>query len=336
MRLHLTHPKLTLLIIMLHAPSVKAGTLDGQIYDGSGFEQQGYVDVTVTPASHVLRTSSDGRFTLPGLPPGEYIVTLTQEGRLPEALTVQIREDQPTSVNAHLFKKEPANKPAPRSKDWPWMSVDEWYLKHAVHKARSNAGKLDLIFFGDSITEHWQTTGASIWRAWLKTDHAAAMGIGGDTTQNLLWRLTDNQQLNEVRPAAIILLIGTNNFGISKHRPDEVAEGIKANIELLQSIFPDSQILLLGILPRSYEPDTNVRRLIRQVNSDIADLDKHDQIHFIDLESAFIDKDGHTKTELFQPDQTHLTEDGYRELSIQLESALTSILGPDQARNLFH
>src|SRR5215211_6211669 len=92
-----------------------------------------------------------------------------------------------------------------------------------LEKARR--GGIDVYFVGDSITRRWGTNDDQYkeflanWRKNFFGWNAANFGWGGDTTQNILWRLS-NGELENVNPKIIVVLAGTNNVGNKSPRED--------------------------------------------------------------------------------------------------------------------
>ena len=91
-------------------------------------------------------------------------------------------------------------------------------IAHTQLLDKARRGGIDVYFEGDSITRRWGTSDTA-YREFL--DHwtrsffgwnAANFGWGGDTSQNILWRLTDGE-LDDVHPKVIVLMAGTNNVG---------------------------------------------------------------------------------------------------------------------------
>src|SRR5262249_47485605 len=82
--------------------------------------------------------------------------------------------------------------------------------------ASPNKGRIDVYFVGDSITRRWRATDypqfLANWNENFFGWNAANFGWGGDTVQNILWRL-QNGELEGVHPKVIVLLAGTNNVG---------------------------------------------------------------------------------------------------------------------------
>lgn len=101
-----------------------------------------------------------------------------------------------------------------------------------MHELKEMTPPPNLILYGDSIIEAWRETsvGCPIVKhrkerrpvggnlvAFRKVfieryGPTVAMGIAGDTTGNLLWRL-QNGEVPEVQPGAIVVHIGINDFG---------------------------------------------------------------------------------------------------------------------------
>ena len=103
----------------------------------------------------------------------------------------------------------------------------------------------DVIFIGDSITAGWLGKGKDVWAKYYSSRHPLDFGIGGDKTQNVLWRL-DHMAVQSLRPKAAVILIGTNNVS---NTPEEIAAGVKAVISKTLATFPDVKIILVSIMP---------------------------------------------------------------------------------------
>ena len=73
------------------------------------------------------------------------------------------------------------------------MSVQAWNDRHAKHLEMIKSGGGDLLFVGDSITEGWGGAGKEVWAKEYAPGKAINIGIGGDTTQNVLWRLANGE-----------------------------------------------------------------------------------------------------------------------------------------------
>ena len=89
-------------------------------------------------------------------------------------------------------------------------------LAHEQLLEKAKKGGIDIYFEGDSITRRWGATDypemLANWKQNFFGWNAADFGWGADTTQNILWRLS-NGELDGVNPKVIVLLAGTNNVG---------------------------------------------------------------------------------------------------------------------------
>ncbi len=78
------------------------------------------------------------------------------------------------------------------------------------------------------------------------------IGFSGDRTENVIWRL-QHGELEKINPKIALLLIGTNNTD-GNHFPTinnsyELEEAIWKICEIIKEKLPNTEILLLGILP---------------------------------------------------------------------------------------
>lgn len=78
------------------------------------------------------------------------------------------------------------------------------------------------------------------------------LGIAGDTTPNLLWRLQNGELPPTLDPRIFVVLIGTNDLGRDWCSPENIVAGIIRVVEELLHQRPHSQVLLHGLLPRTF------------------------------------------------------------------------------------
>jgi lysophospholipase L1-like esterase len=219
-------------------------------------------------------------------------------------------------------KEDPAI-PSPRNKEYGWMSIATWKSMHEKHLKRTQEGKVDLLFLGDSITQGWGDN--VVWKKYYTPRNAANYGIGGDTTQNVLWRI-NNGAIEGLTPKVVVLLIGTNNFGLEGDKPEDVGRGITAIVKTLREKLPQTKVLLLGILPRDEKPGTSSRQKIAAVNEAIAKLDDGQNVRYFHFGDKFLNADGTLPKELM-PDFLHLSEKGYSVWAESMEPLLKQLLG---------
>ena len=71
----------------------------------------------------------------------------------------------------------------------PVERSDSHAARHEEQMRRADWGGWELLFIGDSITEGWEGDGAAVWQESYGEREALNLGIGGDRTQHVLWRL---------------------------------------------------------------------------------------------------------------------------------------------------
>jgi lysophospholipase L1-like esterase len=207
--------------------------------------------------------------------------------------------------------------PAPRD--------EKWMARHERFNERVREGDVDLIFLGDSITQGWEGAGKDVWGRYYGTRKAVNLGIGGDQTQHVLWRL-DHGNVDGIKPKAAVVMIGTNNSGGDRSTAPEMVDGVTAVMETLRAKLPGTRILLLGIFPRG-ERFNDQRGKILQVNQTIQKLDDGDFIRYLDIGHRFLEKDGSLSREIM-PDFLHLSPKGYEIWAESIEETLAEMMGP--------
>jgi lysophospholipase L1-like esterase len=218
-----------------------------------------------------------------------------------------------------LQAKENPWEPAPRVREYAWMSTASWKARHEAFLKRAKEGKCDLLFLGDSITEGWGSN--AVWKKAYAPRNAVNFGIGGDTTQNVLWRI-QNGELDGLAPKAVVLMIGTNNFGLHGDAPGDVAKGVAAVVKTLREKLPRAKVLLLGVFPRDEKPGTGGRKKILELNAELAKLGG---VTFLDIGPKFLAPDGTLPKET-APDFLHLSEKGYQIWADAIEPELSKLL----------
>jgi lysophospholipase L1-like esterase len=184
-------------------------------------------------------------------------------------------------------------------------------------------GDAEVIFIGDSITQGWEGEGKAAWADNFAPLKAVNLGIGGDQTGHVLWRITEGKELEPIKPKAAVLMIGTNNMG--GHTAQQIAGGVKAIVEELRKQKPEMKILVLGIFPRSPKADDKVRDKIKEANATIAKLDDGKSVFYKDIGEKFLEKDG-TLDKKIMPDFLHLSKEGYAIWATAIKDDLAKLL----------
>ena len=208
--------------------------------------------------------------------------------------------------------------PVPRDANWK-IRAD------LLDKRVKETPDAELLFIGDSITQGWEGGGAKeVWAKFYAKRQAVNLGIGGDRTQHVLWRLI-NAPLDGVKPKVAVVMIGTNNSNAEDNTPGQIIDGIAAIIAKLRERLPNTKILLLGIFPRS-ENFTAQRGKLTQINQVLAKMDDGKNVHYLDIGHQFLTSAGVLPAEIM-PDYLHLSPQGYQMWADAIEPKLAELLG---------
>ena len=200
-----------------------------------------------------------------------------------------------------------------------WLKIHEGLVK----TVQANQGPVDVLLVGDSITIQW---GAS-WAKQFPDRKAANIGIGGDKTQNVLWRL-DHGGVDGLNPRAIVLMIGNNNmFFTPETGVAAAAQGVKACLANLREKFPEADVVVAKILP-CHAPKVRFYEDILLTNAEIDQLklDADPKVKVLDLTQDFLNADGTIKADLFTSDKIHLSLAGYEAYANRLKPLLDASL----------
>jgi lysophospholipase L1-like esterase len=226
----------------------------------------------------------------------------------------------------------PGDQASPRS-DRNSMVAHEQLLE------KTKKGRIDVYFEGDSITRRWGASDVQYskflenWRTNFFGWNAADFGWGGDTTQNVLWRL-QNGELDNIDPKIIVLLIGTNNVGNKSpinnvdERAADVTKGIRAILDLMQRKAPRATIVLMSVFPRN--DNMEVMPIINLINANIAKFADGKKIRFLNINDRLADSSGKLFEGMTNSDKLHLDVKGYQVWADALKPIFTELLGPPE------
>jgi beta-glucosidase len=201
-----------------------------------------------------------------------------------------------------------------------------------LQRASESPGVYDIEFIGDSITQGWEGNppngGKDVWQEFYGQRKVINMGVGGDRTEHVLWRIQQGQ-LDGIKAKAAVVMIGTNNSnknrdGTEQYTESDILEGVTAIVNEIRRRQPDTKILLLGIFPRGKTFSTQRGKLL-QVNQALACLDDGQHIFYIDFGSRLIENDGSISPSMMR-DALHPGEKGYRIWAYAIEPKLKEIL----------
>lgn len=189
-------------------------------------------------------------------------------------------------------------------------------------RAKTDGPNASLVFIGDSITEGWEGSGKAVWEGELGKWNPLNLGVGGDQTQHVLWRL-QNGQLERLNPKVVVLLIGTNNVG--GMNASEIADGINAIVRMIHTKSPETHIIVMKVFPRDEKPGTEWRNKLTEVNRLVAERVHYRNVEFLDINEKLLEPDG-TISKATMPDFLHLTPKGYETWAAALKPLLEKYL----------
>lgn len=222
-----------------------------------------------------------------------------------------------------------------------------WADRHkAVLEAVKSRPDTQLLLIGDSITNNYDKANPPdenfqpTWKQFYEPRKALNLGFSGDTTANVLWRL-DHGEVDGLHPKAAVLLIGTNNTSPHLNQTAEQTEsGIDAVVADLEERLPDTNILLLGILPSDLSDAKTDRD--RSINQYLATCyGENPRVTYLDISAIFYsnrdrdhDKTGALNAALFYDPRLpqhgkplHPDTNGQRRMAEAIEPTLAKIMG---------
>ena len=177
-----------------------------------------------------------------------------------------------------------------------------------------------IVFLGDSIFEKWNK---ELYGHFFSKFQPVNFGSSEYTTKDLLIFL-ELTGLHGIKPDVIILSIGTNNSE-NNYTTTQTLNEITKIIELLYELTPNSEIILLGILPRGKVPEDRKRILNDYVNKKLQKAKFSKVIHYADIGYLFMDSHGLIPEDVMF-DGFHLTKKGYFLLSEALSGFISAVL----------
>lgn len=223
---------------------------------------------------------------------------------------------------ASIFAENTAIIPAPREANW--VKRHDGFVAETLAKK----DKVDLLFLGDSITDGWRGKGKAVWEKYYAARNALNLGIGGDRTQHVLWRL-QNGEVAGLKPKVVVLLIGINNTpkekdGNPRNTAPEIIEGVTAVVKEIQTRMPKAKVLLLAVFPYKQKGDP-MRDKVAAINMGISKLGRIKRVTFLDINQSFLDPDGTLSVEIM-PDLLHPNEKGYQIWAEAMEPTVKKLM----------
>ncbi|MHA3775570.1 GDSL-type esterase/lipase family protein [Verrucomicrobiota bacterium sgz303538] len=177
-----------------------------------------------------------------------------------------------------------------------------WKQRRSDWAKSKDADQGAVVFLGDSITQGWNTLAKD-----FPDLKVANRGISGDTTRGVLFRLKED--VLDVKPRAVVLLIGTNDLGLGAS-PDVAAQNIRTILTNLRNSDRKLPVIVCKVMP-SDPSKTRPADKIQRLNALVDQLVDADPLFVrVDTYNIFANEQGNAKKEEF-PDLLHPNATGY-------------------------
>jgi platelet-activating factor acetylhydrolase IB subunit beta/gamma len=188
--------------------------------------------------------------------------------------------------------------------------------RHDLLKSRF-PNSADVVIVGDSIARRFSK---AFYPPQFSGQRVLNLGVGGDRTQNVLWRLND-LPLSRVSPKTVVVILGTNNLR-EKDAPCDIYTGISAVVAKTKIAWPKADVIVTQILPRG--KDFAFRRADRiALNEMLASGQSSNgyRLLLVDEDSFTAESNDGFPTS-YKPDLLHLAAPGYVHLSVAMQAFL--------------
>lgn len=169
-----------------------------------------------------------------------------------------------------------------------------------------------IAFVGDSITA------GGDWAEWFPDRATHNLGVGGNTTDDLVARL---DAVVELHPDAIALLIGTNDLGTRKS-VEHLVRNVEYLLVTLRRGLPGTRMLVQSIMPRGHEFAAQVQDANRHLRQFAPSVNAQ----YLDLWPALALANGEIDPQ-FSEDRLHLNREGYERWLEELRPGLERLDG---------
>ncbi len=185
--------------------------------------------------------------------------------------------------------------------------------------ARRAADENAIVFTGDSLTENWRDVAKC-----FPGYKIANRGVGGDTSQGILWRM--KHDVLPLKPQMVCICSGGNDLTAHGDPADNI-HNLELMLKELREYDPKMPVAVMTVPPSSnpqapLKPGAweTLNGLIRETAAKYPD-----QVVLVDLAKACLDADGNQRLELFGKDRLHLGPEGYKVWRSLLEPVFAKV-----------
>ena len=148
-----------------------------------------------------------------------------------------------------------------------------WRSRVEEKSQQVSKGGSQIVFLGDAFIHYLEEPwGAKpIWEVyWAGVPYKALnLGCSGDTTENVLWRITEGRELEGYDAKAIVLMVGLENFARRGDPAGDVITGVDRILHEIRERQPGARTILCSLFPRGGDPLGDWHDRIEVVNREI-------------------------------------------------------------------
>ncbi len=168
-----------------------------------------------------------------------------------------------------------------------------------------------LLFIGDSLIEFYD------WERRFSGREVFNYGIAGETVEGLFSRLSG--VLDKVaNPDFVFIMTGINNMAMGDR---DFPGTYRKIITLIKAKSPSPKIFVQSLLPVLFQFISNDE--IREMNMELRKMAEEEDIFYSDIHAIFLDSSGAPRKSYLLDDGVHLSEEGYRAWSAEIEKLLS-------------
>lgn len=197
-----------------------------------------------------------------------------------------------------------------------WANLEQY--KQANEMIVSQDENIEIVFFGDSITEGWPNFNA----AFFNDNTFVGRGISGQTTSQMLLRF--RQDVISLQPKKIVLLAGIND--IAQNTGPIAIEAVMDNIISMAELAKSNgiEMLLCSVLPANFfpwRPEIIPTQKVIKLNELLRSYANENNLIYVDYYAAMVNQKKGLKSELGY-DTVHPNKAGYAVMEQILMNAL--------------
>jgi lysophospholipase L1-like esterase len=164
-----------------------------------------------------------------------------------------------------------------------------------------------LLFIGDSLIEYFD------WEQRFPGHVVYNLGISGETVDGL------NARLGSIfdavgSPDHIFIMTGINNLAMGDR---EIISGYRKMLKRILERYPEAKVTIHSLLPVLVPFIGNEE--IRSMNEGLERLAHEEKVFYLDLHARFLDEKGRPVAAYLLDDGVHVSDEGYRTWSAEIE-----------------